>query len=261
MKFDDLDAQMRVHETGWDRHVPAEVYIVARMDGRGFTRLTKEVMRFEAPFDVRFRDAMAATARHLMDCGFRALHAFTQSDEISLLLHRDESAFQRKERKLVSVLAGEASAAITRELGRAACMDCRLCLLPDARRVTDYFRWRMEDARRNALNAHAYWLLRREGHDETAATASLEGRTVEVKRELLRGRGIIFDELPLWQRHGFGTTWRHVEKTGLDPRTNTPKLTTRRQLVTDWELPAGAEYGEWIGTLLRESVAVPGEAA
>lgn len=251
MKFDDLDAKMRVFETEGDRHVPAGMFIVARVDGRGFTRLTKEVMRFEAPFDVRFRDAMAATARHLMDCGFRTLHAYTQSDEISLLLHRDDASFQRKERKLISVLAGEASAAITHALGRPACMDCRLCLLPSEALVVDYFRWRMEDARRNALNAHAYWLLRREGHNETTATASLEGQTVEAKQTLLQERGIVFDDLPLWQRHGYGTTWLEVEKTGLDPRSNTVTVTTRRKLVTDWELPAGPGYGKEIQALLR----------
>jgi tRNA(His) 5'-end guanylyltransferase len=30
-----------------------EIHIVARLDGRGFTRLTKEVHHFEAPFDAQ----------------------------------------------------------------------------------------------------------------------------------------------------------------------------------------------------------------
>lgn len=30
--------------------------MVARIDGRGFTRLTKEVHKFDAPYDERFRD-------------------------------------------------------------------------------------------------------------------------------------------------------------------------------------------------------------
>lgn len=256
MKFDDLDAKMRVFETESDRHVAADVFIVARVDGRGFTRLTKEIMRFEAPYDVRFRDAMEATARHLMDCGFRALHAYVQSDEISLLLHRDEATFQRKERKLISVLAGEASAAITHALGRPACMDCRLCVLPDEVVVVDYFRWRMADAQRNALNAHAYWMLRREGNSDTIATASLEGQSVEAKQSLLQGRGIVFNELPLWQRHGYGVTWRQVEKAGVDPRSNTVTMATRRKLITDWELPAGPEYGQEIKDLLQRSLKV-----
>ena len=61
MKFDDLDNKMRVFETAADTCVLPEVYMVARLDGRSFTRLTKEVCEFEAPFDERFRDLMAAT--------------------------------------------------------------------------------------------------------------------------------------------------------------------------------------------------------
>jgi tRNA(His) 5'-end guanylyltransferase len=53
---------------------------------------------------------MTATVRHLMDCGFRVVYGYTQSDEISLLFHPDEDAFRRKLRKWLSILAGEASA-------------------------------------------------------------------------------------------------------------------------------------------------------
>jgi len=42
MEFDDLDAQMRVYETAADHCVLPGVYIVARLDGRNFTTLTKE---------------------------------------------------------------------------------------------------------------------------------------------------------------------------------------------------------------------------
>ena len=109
MKFDDLDKKMRVFETAHDYCVPPGIYVVARLDGRNFTRLTKEVHRFEAPFDVTFRDYMVETAAHLMDCGFRVVFAYTESDEISLLLHPNDVTFGRKTRKINSVLAGEAS--------------------------------------------------------------------------------------------------------------------------------------------------------
>ena len=35
-----------------------------------------------------------------------------------------------------------------------AAFDCRISQLPSLDLVVDYFRWRGEDARRNALNAH-----------------------------------------------------------------------------------------------------------
>ena len=43
MKFDDLDGRMRVFETAHDLCVLPGLYMVARLDGRSFTRLTKEV--------------------------------------------------------------------------------------------------------------------------------------------------------------------------------------------------------------------------
>jgi tRNA(His) guanylyltransferase len=49
---------MRVFETAHDQTVLPDMYIVARIDGRSFTRLTKEIEKFEAPFDLRFRDLM-----------------------------------------------------------------------------------------------------------------------------------------------------------------------------------------------------------
>ncbi len=61
MKFDELDTQMRVFETTNDLYVLPGIFMVARVDGRSFTRLTKEVFKFEAPFDPVFRDHMVAT--------------------------------------------------------------------------------------------------------------------------------------------------------------------------------------------------------
>ena len=76
MKFDDLDAKMRVFETSHDYSVLPGLYMVARLDGRSFTRLTKEMHKFEAPYDARFRDHMLATTEHLMDCGFNIVWVF-----------------------------------------------------------------------------------------------------------------------------------------------------------------------------------------
>src|SRR5689334_2848395 len=96
MNFDDLSAYMRRFESADDHAVLPEMFMVARLDGRGFTKLTKERHDFEVPFDERFRDFMVSTARHLMQCGLRVVYAHTQSDEISLVLHRDEGSFGRR---------------------------------------------------------------------------------------------------------------------------------------------------------------------
>jgi tRNA(His) guanylyltransferase len=131
---------------------------------------------------------MVATLLHLMTCGFSVLYGYTQSDEMSLLFRRDESLFGRKLRKLLSVLAGEASAAFSLASAPWA-FDCRISQLPRDEDVVDYFRWRHEDAHRNALNGHCYWLLRGQGLDDHAATQQLRGVSVPAETSCFFARG------------------------------------------------------------------------
>ncbi|MGI8554262.1 MAG: tRNA(His) guanylyltransferase Thg1 family protein, partial [Dehalococcoidia bacterium] len=207
MKFDELDSRMRVFETAHDHCVLPGLFMVARLDGRNFTRLTKEVHAFERPFDGRFRDFMIATTEHMMTCGFNVVYGYTESDEISLLFHPEEQTFGRKLRKFDSILAGEASAKFTLLTGHLGAFDCRIAQLPNADLVIDYFRWRNEDAHRNALNSYCYWTLRDEGKSAGAAQAMLLRMSVAGKNELLFQHGINFNDLPGWQKRGVGLSW------------------------------------------------------
>ena len=246
MKFEDLDKKMRVYEQSLDQVMLPEIYLVARLDGRGFTRLTKEVCKFEAPFDERFRNLMENTVKALMDCGFNVVYGYTQSDEISLLFHPEENSFGRKVRKYNSVLAGVASASFSLQLGQQAVFDCRVVPLPTVERVQDYFLWRQEDAHRNALNSHCYWMLRKEGASVRAATGQLKSQTVAYKNELLFQHGINFNELPAWQKRGIGLYWKQVEREGFNPIKKEKVVTLRRELTTDYDLPFGEEYAKFI---------------
>ena len=198
------------------------------------------------PLTNDFRDHMVATVQHLMNCGFRALYGYTQSDEISLVFHRDETLFDRKLRKYDSVLAGEASAAFSLRLGATACFDCRISQLPTEQLVVDYFRWRQEDATRNALNAHCYWLLRKEGKSVKDATNSLLRLSVADKNELLFKRGINFNRLPNWQKRGIGVYWEDYEKDGFNPKSGKTTKAIRRRLKADMDLPLKDAYEAFI---------------
>jgi tRNA(His) 5'-end guanylyltransferase len=250
MTFDELDAKMRIFETAHDHCVLPGLWMVARLDGRGFTRLTKEVHQFVAPFDERMRDLMVATTQHLMQCGFRVIYGFTQSDEISLLFHPEEETFQRKLRKYDSILAGEASAKFALLLGGHATFDCRISQLPKADQVIDYFRWRSEDAHRNARNSHCYWLLRQQGQSVRQATCFLEGKSVAEKNELLFQHGINFNELPNWQKRGVGVYWEQYTKSGHNPLTGETVQTERRRLGVELDLPMKDEYAVFLGRLI-----------
>lgn len=252
MKFDNLDDKMRVYETSQDRCIVPGMYIIARIDGRGFTRLTKEVHQFEAPFDEKFRDLMVETVKHLMDCGFNVIYGYTESDEISLLFHPNENLFGRKTRKYISILAGEASAKFSAGLGDVGAFDCRLSELPNKSLVEDYFRWRNEDAHRNALNAHCYWRLRRDNYSMNEATAKIKGMSIASKNELLFQYGINFNDLPLWQKRGIGIYWKNIKKEGFNPKTKEHILVDKRILHTDFELPMREEYNKFISDLLEQ---------
>ncbi len=252
MNFDDLDRKLRVHETLHDQHVLPGIRMVVRLDGRNFTRLTKVEWGLDAPFDVRFRDAMLATTRHLMDCGFNVTYGYVQSDEISLLLHPDDATFDRKVRKIVSVLAGEASACFSLAMGRHAGFDARISQLPSEALVLDYFRWRHEDAHRNALNAHCYWLLRGQGDDARIATARLSGLSIAEKNELLFRHGINFNDLPAWQKRGIGVFWDTYEKSGRNPKTGEATTALRRCLRERMDLPLGDAYADFVRTFVGD---------
>ncbi|MFB6454743.1 tRNA(His) guanylyltransferase Thg1 family protein [Chitinophaga sp. Hz27] len=253
MKFDELDLKMRSFETHYDRSVMPEMYIVARIDGRGFTKLTKEKHDFEKPFDERFHNHMLSTVQHLMGCGFNIVYGYTQSDEISLLFHFQENAFSRKERKWNSILAGEASAKFSLLLGDLAAFDCRLCEFPNSMLVTDYFRWRNEDAHRNALNAHCYWLLRKQGSSATEATQRINRFTTADKNELLFSNGINYNDLPAWQKRGSGIYWKDEEISGFNPVTQQTAITTRKKLFINKTLPFNEEYSNLITNIISNS--------
>ena len=231
MKFDDLDNKMRVYETSVDYCVLPGLYMVARLDGRNFTGLTKDKGKFEAPFDTRFKDLMVETTRHLMSCGFKVIYGYTESDEISLLFDIDIDVFGRKIRKYNSILSGEASAKFSLLFGDIGVFDCRICQLPSKNIVIDYFRWRSEDAHRNALNAHCYWMLRKNGIEKNEAAKQIKNKSIAEKNELLFSNGINFNDVPNWQKRGIGLYWIKEEK---------------NKIYIDYELPMRDEYNSFI---------------
>ena len=95
MRADYFDKKMRAFEEANDSHLIPEMFVLARIDGRNFGRLAKKELKVP-PFDIGMRDAMLSTTKHVIlsttkhviDCGFKSVYGFTQSDEISILLIR-----------------------------------------------------------------------------------------------------------------------------------------------------------------------------
>jgi tRNA(His) guanylyltransferase len=248
MNPDEFEERMRALEYFHTLRVLPGTWPVLRLDGRGFSRLTES--RFDKPFDERFHELMATTARALL-IELGGVYAYTESDEISVLLPRETQLFDREVEKLVSISASIASSTFSLALGAAVQFDSRVWVGAQPELVVDYFRWRQADAARCALNGWAYWTLRKAGSSVEEATAQLRGQSVSYKNELLFQRGTNFNDLPAWQKRGTGLSWESYEKQGYDPKLAKAVTATRRRVRIDRALPLGDEYGSLIRSLLR----------
>jgi tRNA(His) guanylyltransferase len=243
----DLEARMRALEWFHSLIVLPGAWTIIRVDGRSFSRFTE--LHFDKPFDVRFSALMVETAHALLtELGGR--YAYTESDEISVVLDPASELFGREVEKLVSLSASIATATFTHAAGEPAGFDSRIWLGTGADDVVDYLSWRQADATRCALYGWCYWTLRKEGRSQAQATRDLERTTVSGKNGLLFDRGINFDELPAWQRRGVGLWWETFQKTGHEPVRGTDVSATRRRVHIERELPMKDGYRDLVRGLI-----------
>ncbi len=249
MKFDDLEKRMRELEVYHSARVVPEAWTILRLDGRGFTKFTSK--NFTKPFDHRFHQAMVEAAQRLV-VDMQALYAYTESDEISLLLPHNSTLFDREQEKLVSLSAGLASSSLSLSFQQVVQCDSRLCVAATPQMVIDYFLWRQADASRCCLNGWCYWTLRKEGLSARETTRQLHGRSFDWKNQMLLDRGIDFSQLPLWQTRGSGIYWKTYFKEGRNPISGESVQAARRQIVIDDKLPEN--YADFIGSFLRPPI-------
>jgi tRNA(His) 5'-end guanylyltransferase len=83
-----------------------------------------------------------------------------------------------------------------------------------------------------------------------AATNALDKQTTEQKHALLQARGIVFDELPGWQRYGAGLYWQSYQKAGFNPRTGQSVSATRRKIHIERDLLTGESYAQFLRSFL-----------
>jgi tRNA(His) guanylyltransferase len=243
MRAHEFEAAQRAREWFHSLTVPPGAWTIVRVDGRSFSRFTDE--HYAKPFDPQFSQIMTATAEALL-IELQGRYAYTESDEISVLLPRSTGLFGRSLEKLVSISAGVASATFTHTAGVTAHFDSRVWVGTDPGDVVDYFSWRQADAARCALNGWCYWTLRKAGLSMTDATARLHGTSTSAKNEMLFEHGINFAAVPAWQRRGIGIWHEATERTGFDPVRGVAVTTTRRSVRTERELPMKDAYRDLV---------------
>jgi len=178
--------------------------VIARLDGKAFHTFTRQ---FDRPFSDRLADAMVATAQALCESIPGARLAYTQSDEISLLLHDynkfDTSAwYDYNVQKVVSVTASIATAHFNRliDTEHLAMFDSRAFSIPEEE-VHNYFVWRQKDWERNSVAMLAQSMF---SHKE------LHGKNRQAMMQMCDEKGSVWGELDLrWKR---GSTLRYDEE-------------------------------------------------
>lgn len=254
MNFKDFDTQMRAFQQSLDQCIPDGTYMVARLDGHGFSKFTKKI-GYKKPFDIEFHNLMSHVLQTLMrQSNLQIIYGYTQSDEISLLFAPNEQAFNRKTRKYNSLLAGLASAAASTYLNQIVTFDCRIIPLPDVSRVHDYFIWRRLDAYRNAINGYCYWTSRQEDKmSARQATSILKEKDIAWKYQFLADHDIDINTIPSWQKFGVGMKFHTITKEAYNPITNETGTCLRRELETIDILPSNPDYRQMLSDILRDA--------
>jgi len=211
--------------------------LIARLVGRKFDALFDE-QGFERPYDPRFGKAMLKTLSHLcavLGCSF----GYAERTEMSLYA----VSAGGDARRLLSRIAGEASAKLSLTLGTLATFDAQLYELPDLEVAREYFKWRHSDAQVTAIDRYCVHVLAQSGADASAVPRILDGLGPDEKVELLRQNALDFQQVPSWQRRGASIRIRPPEPTDAD-------AAGMGRLLIDLNLPTDDEYGSYLRSAL-----------
>jgi tRNA(His) 5'-end guanylyltransferase len=199
---DELGDRMKSMETENTPSVmPQDKPVIARLDGRGFSRFTKGMNR---PFDSKMSTCMQRTAIHLLQ-HTGADVVYTQSDEITLVWSPPENGeiwFGGKLQKMVSNLASQATLNFNQQIQkigdewefrffeyrkRNPTFDARVWFVPSLTEATNVLWWREKDATRNAISMAA---MGKFSHKE------LHKKTSNEKLQMLKEKGVDFTLYP-----------------------------------------------------------------
>ena len=116
-----LSNRMKEYENVSRIYLPRRMPVIIRVDGRAFHTLTRG---FDRPFDEVLHEVMCVTANMLCQGIEGVKFAYTQSDEISLLITNDDSIdtlpwFGNNLQKLVSLSASMATLAFNKAFNEA----------------------------------------------------------------------------------------------------------------------------------------------
>lgn len=236
--------------------------LLARLDGRSFHTYTRGLDR---PFDTRLSRCMLGTMEYLVK-ETHALTGYVQSDEITLLWDVDVNSesqflFDGKFQKLVSVLAGMASAKFSRLANKflplkdelLPVFDCRVWQVPTKAEAANVFLWRELDATKNAISMAAFSMF---------SPNQLHGKNGSEKQEMMFSSfGVNFNDYPAFFKRGVYAKRVEVDreaevllsKHDLIPDEN-GKYWVKRNVVQSLDLPRATQIANYEELLFMKVV-------
>lgn len=207
-----LGDRMKAYEAVSKTKLMNRTPVIIRLDGKAFHTWTKKLHLVDAnnqpdPFDADMHKMMTYTALHVMNHVQNAVMAYTQSDEISILLNdwkklNTDQWFGNAVQKMVSISASAATASFNYMAtgkgyvdwqGDLAMFDSRVFNIPKEE-VANYFIWRQQDATRNSINMLGQHYF---SHKE------LQGKNVsQVQDMLMLEHQVNWNDLDTWKKRG-----------------------------------------------------------
>ena len=240
MKKDSLGDRMKGYENVSRIYLPRRMPLIIRLDGRAFHTFTRG---FDRPYDKHLTSIMQYTAKELCENISGARLAYTQSDEISILITdyddiSTEPWFGKNLQKICSISASMCTLFFNRmfrELLKGirnnkidqAMFDCRAFIVPKED-VYNYFLWRQKDAERNSIQMLA---------QANYSHKELQGKNTAALHDLLMGKGINWNDVSVANKRGACIHKKWVEelerwKFGID--FETPLFSDDPEYISRW---------------------------
>ena len=274
MNKDSLGDRMKSYENITRIYLPGRIPIIIRIDGKAFHTFTKGL---EKPFDKMLNRVMQDTAKYLCKNIEGVKLAYTQSDEISLLITNNDNWeicpwFGNNLQKMVSVAASMATMAFNKYFAQevidglmtsfnindmewhdklvniyhpkldTAMFDARVFVLP-ADEVCNYFIWRQQDAIRNSIQAVGQANF---SHKE------LMNKNCENIKQMLVEKNIKWESLPISHQRGVCVIKKPTKvKTQFNTKNMSYVEMTRNRWTVDDNIPLFWEDRKYIDCLFN----------
>ena len=270
MVKDLLGNRMKCYENISRTYLTRRCPVIIRIDGKAFHSFTRG---FKRPFDDILIKSMQATAKYLCENIQGCKLAYTQSDEISLLLVdyekiESQAWFDNNLQKIVSIAASMATMAfnkvfskqveeyieavfalqdldiesdylksLTKAVDKGALFDARAFILPKEE-VCNYFIWRQQDATRNSIQMVAQSQF---SHKE------LQNKNCNQLQDMLfEQKGINWNDYPIVQKRGSTIVKKSFSIVDLIDYSGSVTDVTRTRWVVDEEIPIFTQERHYI---------------